>query len=89
MVLAAELLDGAACQPGAFFFGASVPFFGVLGALIQAQAEASNRGLCHRPSAYAARGARPYALYAGGSRQSCVLWQVNGLSSARGRESCS
>ena len=33
--------------------------------------------------------ARPYALYAGGSRQSCVLWQVNGLSSARGRESCS
>ena len=33
--------------------------------------------------------ARPYALYAGGSRQSCVLWQANGLSSARGRESCS
>ena len=33
--------------------------------------------------------ARPYALYAGGSRQSCVLWQVNGFSSARGRESCS
>ena len=33
--------------------------------------------------------ARPYARYAGGSRQSCVLWQVNGFSSARGRESCS
>ena len=63
-----------ACERACFRFLLTIAFcffFLALGALIQAQAEASNRGLCHRPSAYAVRGST-----AAGVLGASVSWQL-------------